>query len=261
MHRFANRPVRLPDGLHWNLLALFAETVAGLRALDGPLRRRRRRRVGCRLRAARRAQPRARPAVPLPRRTHRRHGRARARAGARATSCTPPPASRRCRSTRSSSCWPTRAARRSRRRADRPGARPDRPLAQRRAGQRDHERVDHRAARRPVRDLGARADRAARPAGARRSRGDPVEPGHHAGPHARPPRRSTRRSHAVASHDTASAFVAAPLRSPRSAILSSGTWSLLGRGARRARPHRRRRASSTSPTSAASTARPGCCAT
>jgi len=34
--------------------------------------------------------------------------------------------------------------------------------------------------------------------------------------------------HAVASHDTASAFVAAPLRGPRAAILSSGTWSLLG---------------------------------
>jgi rhamnulokinase len=34
--------------------------------------------------------------------------------------------------------------------------------------------------------------------------------------------------HTVASHDTASAFVAAPLRSERAAILSSGTWSLLG---------------------------------
>ena len=34
--------------------------------------------------------------------------------------------------------------------------------------------------------------------------------------------------HAVAGHDTASAFVAAPVRSPDAAILSSGTWSLLG---------------------------------
>jgi rhamnulokinase len=33
---------------------------------------------------------------------------------------------------------------------------------------------------------------------------------------------------AVAGHDTASAFAAAPLRSPRAAVLSSGTWSLLG---------------------------------
>lgn len=32
----------------------------------------------------------------------------------------------------------------------------------------------------------------------------------------------------VAGHDTASAFVAAPLRGPSDAILSSGTWSLLG---------------------------------
>jgi rhamnulokinase len=36
------------------------------------------------------------------------------------------------------------------------------------------------------------------------------------------------RIHAVASHDTASAFVAAPVRGPDAAILSSGTWSLLG---------------------------------
>ena len=33
---------------------------------------------------------------------------------------------------------------------------------------------------------------------------------------------------AVAAHDTASAFVAAPLRDRNSAVLSSGTWSLLG---------------------------------
>jgi rhamnulokinase len=30
VHRFANRPVRLPDGAHWNLLALFAESLHGL---------------------------------------------------------------------------------------------------------------------------------------------------------------------------------------------------------------------------------------
>jgi rhamnulokinase len=33
---------------------------------------------------------------------------------------------------------------------------------------------------------------------------------------------------AVAGHDTASAFVATPLRGPRDAVLSSGTWSLVG---------------------------------
>lgn len=29
-HRFANRPVQLPDGLRWNLLSLFGESLAGL---------------------------------------------------------------------------------------------------------------------------------------------------------------------------------------------------------------------------------------
>lgn len=32
VHRFANGPVRLPDGLRWNLLALFAQSLRGLRA-------------------------------------------------------------------------------------------------------------------------------------------------------------------------------------------------------------------------------------
>src|SRR3954466_832679 len=31
-HRFPNRPVRLPDGLHWNLLHLFTESLLGLEA-------------------------------------------------------------------------------------------------------------------------------------------------------------------------------------------------------------------------------------
>jgi rhamnulokinase len=30
VHRFQNRPLRLPDGLHWNLLGLFADTLEGL---------------------------------------------------------------------------------------------------------------------------------------------------------------------------------------------------------------------------------------
>jgi rhamnulokinase len=30
VHRFANRPLRLPDGLHWNLPQLFSETLEGL---------------------------------------------------------------------------------------------------------------------------------------------------------------------------------------------------------------------------------------
>ena len=59
--------------------------------------------------------------------------------------------------------------------------------------------------------------------------GDPVEPGttlgpalaHHDGIGGVP-------VHVVAAHDTASAFAAAPLTTPDAAILSSGTWSLLG---------------------------------
>jgi rhamnulokinase len=59
--------------------------------------------------------------------------------------------------------------------------------------------------------------------------GDPVEPGttigpvlgHHDGLGGVP-------VHAVGGHDTASAFVAAPIRSANAAVLSSGTWSLLG---------------------------------
>ena len=35
-HRFPNRPVQLPDGLHWNLLHLFTEVLEGLRAA-GPV--------------------------------------------------------------------------------------------------------------------------------------------------------------------------------------------------------------------------------
>jgi rhamnulokinase len=32
VHRFGNDPVRLPDGLHWDILALYRELLAGLRA-------------------------------------------------------------------------------------------------------------------------------------------------------------------------------------------------------------------------------------
>jgi rhamnulokinase len=39
VHRFANRPVRLPTALHWDILALFADVRAGIAAAerDGPL--------------------------------------------------------------------------------------------------------------------------------------------------------------------------------------------------------------------------------
>lgn len=62
---------------------------------------------------------------------------------------------------------------------------------------------------------------------------DPVEPGtlvgglleHH---HEACERAAGARVWTVAAHDTASAFAATPLRGPRDAVLSSGTWSLLG---------------------------------
>ena len=62
---------------------------------------------------------------------------------------------------------------------------------------------------------------------------DPVEPGTAVGKllsdHDETCGRAARASvWTVASHDTASAFVAAPLGGPGDAVLSSGTWSLLG---------------------------------
>lgn len=60
----------------------------------------------------------------------------------------------------------------------------------------------------------------------------PVEPGVDLGPvlgrHEIGGRDSGTRVWTVAAHDTASAFVATPLRSPAEAVLVSGTWSLLG---------------------------------
>jgi rhamnulokinase len=37
VHRFGNEPVRLPDGLHWNIAGLYQEMLAGIRAA-GPVR-------------------------------------------------------------------------------------------------------------------------------------------------------------------------------------------------------------------------------
>ena len=78
---------------------------------------------------------------------------------------------------------------------------------------------------------GTWARRADRPARACRPRRSPARP-------SSPAPRSARCSrhhelgdvpvHAVAGHDTASAFAAAPLRTPHAAVLSSRTWSLLG---------------------------------
>jgi rhamnulokinase len=58
--------------------------------------------------------------------------------------------------------------------------------------------------------------------------GDLIEPGTALGPLLDHHELGPVTTYAVASHDTASAFAAAPLRDEHAAILSSGTWSLLG---------------------------------
>jgi rhamnulokinase len=58
--------------------------------------------------------------------------------------------------------------------------------------------------------------------------GEPVEPGTRLGPVLADHELGDAQVYAVAGHDTASAFAAAPVTSPGAAILSSGTWSLLG---------------------------------
>ena len=70
VHRFANRPVEVAGTLHWDVLALYAGAVDGIRAAArsvATLARRRRGLLGGRLRAARRARAAARQPRPLPR--------------------------------------------------------------------------------------------------------------------------------------------------------------------------------------------------
>ena len=164
--------------------------------------------VGRRLRAARRRAPRARAAVPLPRRPHRRHDRARARARAAATSCT----RRRGIQTMpintvfqllADEGTPALAA------AERIALVPDLfnlwltgELANEVTNASTTGLLDARTGT-WARELIAPP----RPAGPRRSRATRSSPGRDA-------RRARRRARStlVASHDTASAFVAAPLR-------------------------------------------------
>ena len=87
-----------------------------------------------------------------------------------------------------------------------------------------------------------------------------IDPRRHPSPGCRRARvcRTGRPIVAVASHDTASAVVAAPLAGQRSAFISSGTWSLVGVELDGAGASRPRRAGPTSRTSGASTGGPGC---
>jgi rhamnulokinase len=220
VHRFANRPVRLPDGLRWNLLALFTEALDGLEragalrgigvcswGVDYALLDSQHRVLG----------------LPFHYRDHRTDGMV-ARAHARVS-----------RDELYATCGiqtmpintvfqlladegtPALAA------AQRIALVPDLfnlwltgELANEVTNASTTGLLNARTgawARELIARLGLPAAPFAR---------DPVEPGQTLGEHAGVP------VHLVASHDTASAFVAAPLRNERAAILSSGTWSLLG---------------------------------
>jgi rhamnulokinase len=222
-HRFENRPVRLPDGLRWNLLALFTEALAGLRALDAPLR-------GVAvdtwgvdyalLDASGRVL-----GLPFHYRDARTDGMI-----ARADERVPPAERYEVTGIQTMSINTVfqlladdRAAE-----AARIALVPD-LLAYWLSG----ELVNEATNASTTGLLDARSGTWARPLIERLGlpaapfAGDPVEAGttlgrvlgHH---------EIEAPVHAVASHDTASAFVAAPIRGPRAAILSSGTWSLLG---------------------------------
>jgi len=222
-HRFENRPVRLPDGLRWNLLALFTEALAGLRGLDADLR-------GIAvdtwgvdyalLDGAGRVL-----GLPFHYRDPRTAGMI-ARADERV------PRSERYAVTGIQTMpintvfqllADDRAAA-----AERIALVPD-LLAYWLCGELANEvtnasttgLLDARGGT-WARELIARLGLPAAPFA-----GDPIEAGTTLGP-VLAHHEIEAPVHAVASHDTASAFAAAPLRSPRAAILSSGTWSLLG---------------------------------
>jgi rhamnulokinase len=225
-HRFANRPVRLPDGLHWNLLALFTEALAGLRRLDGPLAG-----VGvdtwgvdyALLDGSGRVL-----GLPFHYRDERTDGMV-ARAHARvprselyaATGIQTIPINT-VFQLLADERTPALAA------AERIALVPD-LIALWLTGELANEITNAST----TGLLDARAGTWARPLIERLGlpaapfAGDPVEAGTTLGPvlghHG-----IDAPVHAVASHDTASAFVAAPLRTRNAAILSSGTWSLLG---------------------------------
>ena len=183
----------------------------------------------------------------------------------RPRSCTPSPGCSSSRSTRWCSCCRGRRLRRLAQAAPAaadPG--PDHLLADRPGRGRADQRLDDPAVRRRTRQLGHRAGRAARPAGPAScpSWSTPAPCAGRCCPayvRARGRRRPAGR--AVGSHDTASAVVGVPAPTARFAYISSGTWSLVGveldqPGADRGGPARR-----TSPTRAVSTARSGSCAT
>jgi rhamnulokinase len=227
VHRFANRPVRLPDGLRWNLLDLFSEALAGLRRLDRvdgigidawgvdyalldgagrvlglPFHYRDRRTRGMIERAFERVPRHELYAV---------------------TGIQTMPINTIFQLLSDEGSSALAAAERIALVPDLFGLWLTGTLVNESTAASTTGLLDARSAT-WARDLVARLGLPRGPFS-----GDPVEPGttigpvlgHHEGLGAIP-------VHAVAGHDTASAFAAAPIRTPDAAVLSSGTWSLLG---------------------------------
>ncbi len=217
MHRFPNEPVRLPDGLHWDVVRLYREILAGLRSA-GDVRVGRDRLVGDRLRPDRRAPARCSGCRTLSRRpdgSASRPGRSLRRSRASST----------CRSPRSTSCSSESAARLAaagtlllmpdllgfwltgRAGAERTNASTT-ALYDARTGQWSDELLTRftlpRGLLPPLREPGDRIGQMLPHTGLDL----PVV--------------------AVASHDTASAVLAVPATTPHFAYISSGTWSLTG---------------------------------
>jgi rhamnulokinase len=220
VHRFANRPVRLPDGLRWNLLSLYTDALEGLRRA-GDLRG-----IGvCSWGVDYALLDRANRVLGLPfhyrdKRTDGMVSRAHARVSRDelyATCGIQTMPINTVFQLLADEGTPALAA------AERIALVPDLfnlwltgELGNEITNASTTGLLDARAGT-WARELIARLGLPAAPFAS-----DPVEPGRTLGAHYGVP------VHLVASHDTASAFVAAPLRSPRAAILSSGTWSLLG---------------------------------
>jgi rhamnulokinase len=224
-HRFPNRPVRLPDGLRWNLLHLFTESLEGLRRA-GPLAG-----VGVDTWGVDYALLDERGRVlGLPfhyrdARTDGMIGRAFERVPAEdlyaATGIQTMPIN---------TIFQLMAEERSAALADAHGIAlvPD-LLAMWLCGELANERTN--ASTTGLMD--ARTGEWSRELLERlgipgRAFGELVDPGTELGPLLAHHELGDAPVYTVASHDTASAYVAAPLRDENAAILSSGTWSLLG---------------------------------
>jgi rhamnulokinase len=225
VHRFANGPVRLPDGLRWNLLGLFADALHGLHRIP------RLRGIGVDTWGVDYALVDERHRVlGLP--FHYRDGRTAGmpeRAFARvpaaelyaATGIQTMPINTVFQLLAEEGSAALRAARRV-------ALVPD-VLALWLSGVLANERTNAST----TGLLDARSGDWAHPVIERLSLparlfGELVEPGTALGPALEHHGLGPVPVHAVASHDTASAFVAAPVRDEHAAILSSGTWSLLG---------------------------------